>query len=99
MWRQLDIYQFKTFLHARIPRVECPEHGLLQVKVPWAEAKGRFTLPMERLIIDVLDSTARSWPSSEVFMGTGIESTLRLSSTSSAAAWTSQTGLTPVAHG
>ena len=42
------------FVHARIPRVECPEHGVLQVKVPWAEAKGRFTLLMERLNIDVL---------------------------------------------
>ena len=28
---------------ARVPRVECPEHGVLQVKVPWVEAKGRFT--------------------------------------------------------
>lgn len=54
----LDTCQFKTFLHARIPRVDCPEHGVLQVKVPWAEAKGRFTLLMERLIIDVLRECA-----------------------------------------
>ncbi|GFP37280.1 hypothetical protein HKBW3S44_00960, partial [Candidatus Hakubella thermalkaliphila] len=26
-----------TYLHARIPRVDCSEHGVLQVKVPWAE--------------------------------------------------------------
>ena len=51
IWRHLDTCQFKTFLHARVPRVECPEHGVLQVKVPWAEAKGRFTLLMERLVI------------------------------------------------
>ena len=54
VWRHLDTCQFKTFLHARIPRVDCPEHGVVQVKVPWAESKGRFTLLMERLIIDVL---------------------------------------------
>ena len=41
VWRHLDTCQFKTFLHARIPRVDCPEHGVVQVKVPWAESKGR----------------------------------------------------------
>ena len=58
VWRHLDTCQFKTFLHARIPRVDCPEHGILQVNVPWAEFKGRFTILMERLIIDVLTECA-----------------------------------------
>lgn len=53
-WRHLDTCQFKTFLHARVPRIDCPEHGVLQVRVPWAEVRSRFTLLMERLIIDVL---------------------------------------------
>ncbi|WP_243367386.1 transposase family protein [Fundidesulfovibrio soli] len=57
-WRYLDTCQFKTFLHARVSRVDCPEHGEVQVKVPWAESKGRFTLLMERLIIDVLTEHA-----------------------------------------
>ncbi len=43
-----------SYLHARIPRVACPEHGVLQVEVPWAEARSRFTLLMERWVIDVL---------------------------------------------
>ena len=54
IWRHLDSCQFKTFLHARVPRVECPEHGIVQVKVQWAEAKSRFTLLFERLAIEVL---------------------------------------------
>jgi transposase len=58
VWRHLDTCQFKTLLHARVPRVECPEHGVLQVRVPWAEARGRFTLLMERFIIDVLQQCA-----------------------------------------
>lgn len=53
-WRHLDSCQFKTFLHARIPRVECPEHGVHQVDVPWASARSRFTALMERWIIEVL---------------------------------------------
>lgn len=54
VWRHLDTCQFRTFLHARIPRVECPEHGVLQVDVPWAEARSRFTILMECMVINVL---------------------------------------------
>ena len=53
-WRHLDTCQFKTFLHARIPRVQCRDHGVKQVQVSWAEEKARFTALFERLAIDVL---------------------------------------------
>lgn len=53
-WRHLDSCQCQTHLHARIPRVDCPEHGVRQVGVPWAEPKSRFTLLFERLAIDML---------------------------------------------
>src|SRR3989304_6555929 len=29
-WRHLDSCQFKTFLHARPPRINCREHGVRQ---------------------------------------------------------------------
>jgi transposase len=54
IWRHLDTCQFKTFLHARVPRVECPTHGVKQVSIPWAEAKSRFTALFECLAIDML---------------------------------------------
>jgi transposase len=53
-WRHLDSCQFKTFLKARVPRVNCPDHGVKTVRVSWAEPKSRFTLLFERLAIDVL---------------------------------------------
>lgn len=53
-WRHLDTCQLETHLHARIPRVQCPEHGVVQAAVPWAEERGRFTLLMERFIIQAL---------------------------------------------
>ena len=53
-WRHLDSCQFQPHLHARIPRVACGEHGVVQVTVPWAELRSRFTLLFERLTIDVL---------------------------------------------
>jgi transposase len=54
VWRHLDTCQFQTHLHARVPRVECPTHGVRQVVVPWAEARARFTALMERLVIEVI---------------------------------------------
>lgn len=54
VWRHLDSCQFLTFLHARPPRVSCPEHGVRQVRLPWAEAGSRFTHLFEVLAIDVL---------------------------------------------
>ena len=53
-WRHLDTCQFQTHLHARIPRVTCPTHGVKQVRVPWAEPRARFTQLMERFVIDVI---------------------------------------------
>lgn len=59
-WRHLDSCSFQTHLHARIPRVHCPEHGVRQVRVSWAEPKSRFTALFERLAIDVLLETSVS---------------------------------------
>ncbi len=53
-WRHLDTCQFQTHLHAEIPRVQCPTHGVKQVRVPWAEPRSRFTGLLERLIIDLI---------------------------------------------
>lgn len=58
VWRHLDSCQFETLLHARIPRVRCEAHGVLQVRVPWAEPGGRFTSLFERWAIDVLQETS-----------------------------------------
>jgi transposase len=57
VWRHLDTCQFKTFLHARIPRVACPDHGVKQAQVSWAAAHSRFTALFERLAIAVLKET------------------------------------------
>ena len=53
-WRHLDSCQFVTYLHAEPPRVACPEHGVRQIRLPWAEPMARFTTLFERLAVDVL---------------------------------------------
>lgn len=50
-WRHLDTCQFQTHLHARVPRIDCPAHGVTTIAVPWAEQRSHFTLLFERLAI------------------------------------------------
>lgn len=50
-WRHLDTLQFKTLLDAEVPRVQCPEHGVAQVPVPWAEPGSGFTALFEAMAI------------------------------------------------
>jgi transposase len=56
-WRHLDHGECVTWLHARIPRVYCLEHGVRHVTIPWAPPGSRFTLAFERHAIDVLLET------------------------------------------
>ena len=53
-WRHLDTCQFRTVLVAQVPRVECAEHGVHQIAVPWAEPGSHFTALFEALVIDWL---------------------------------------------
>ena len=49
--RHLDSCQFKTFLMADVPRVNCPDHGTQTVKVPWSEPPRFFCGRLERLVM------------------------------------------------
>ncbi|WP_373691053.1 transposase family protein [Endozoicomonas sp. ONNA2] len=39
-WRNPDNCQFKTILVARVPRANCPEHGVLATRVPREAVRG-----------------------------------------------------------
>lgn len=56
-WRHLNTMEYATFVIARIPRSNCPTHGIKQIDVPWAGAKSRFTFAMEEWAIQVLQLT------------------------------------------
>jgi transposase len=53
-WRHLDTCQFKTILMADMPRIKCPEHGVVTVGVLWSEPGSGFTVLFEALVIDWL---------------------------------------------
>lgn len=46
-WRHLDFFQHQAFLHARTPRIACPDCGVKLVNVPWARPGSGFTLLFE----------------------------------------------------
>lgn len=53
-WRHLPTCQYRTILEAEVPRIECGEHGVKQVSVPWSEPGSQFTALFEALAIDWL---------------------------------------------
>jgi transposase len=53
-WRDLDLCGDQLFLHALVPRIDCPEHGVKTVVVPWATGRTEFTERFERLAIALL---------------------------------------------
>ncbi len=59
-WRHLDTCQLKTVLLADVPRVQCAEHGVVTVSIPWAEPGSGFTALFEALVINWLKQASTS---------------------------------------
>ena len=49
-WRHINFFQYRAYIHAREPRIKCPEHGIKTVKVPWARKGSGFTLSFEAMV-------------------------------------------------
>jgi hypothetical protein len=56
VWRHLNFFQYKAFIHAGVPRVSCPEHGVRAVPVPWARPGRGFTLLFEAMVVELAKS-------------------------------------------
>lgn len=51
VWRHLNFFEHVTYLHARVPRTDCPTCGIGLVSVPWARKGSGFTLLFEAFIM------------------------------------------------
>lgn len=56
VWRHLNFFQYKAFIHAGVPRVTCPAHGVHAVPVPWARPGSGFTLLFEAMVVELAKS-------------------------------------------
>ena len=52
-WRHLNFFQYKTYIHADLPRVKCGEHGVKTISVPWAREGSGFTLLFEGWVVEL----------------------------------------------
>ena len=50
-WRHLNFWQYRTFIHAKVPRVGDKDHSPRVVSVPWAREQSGFTLLFESFIV------------------------------------------------
>ena len=57
VWQHLTFFQYRTYIHARLPRVSCNEHGVHLVEVPWARQGSGFSLLMEAFILTLCKET------------------------------------------
>ena len=53
-WRHLNFFQHHCYIHALVPRVKCPEHGVKLVEVPWARKGSAFTLLFEQAALTLV---------------------------------------------
>lgn len=56
-WRHLDTMQYRTYLHARVPRVRLPTGEIVTIRVPWADRNSHHTLLFEAMAIAWLQAS------------------------------------------
>ena len=52
-WRHLDTCDVPTYVHTRLPRVQCKIHGVLSIASAWAEPGSDLTRALEAHVIDL----------------------------------------------
>lgn len=69
-WRHTDLCDYRTWVVADVPRVECSEHGIQTISVPWATDTVPYTTSFEADVISWLEHV----PVSAVARNMGISS-------------------------
>jgi len=53
-WRHLNFFQHHCYITAKVPRINCPEHGVKRVNIPWARKGSRFTMLFEQFAMTLV---------------------------------------------
>ena len=53
-WRHLNFFQYRCYIHARVPRIILPDGKVKTVDVPWGRDLNGFTLMMEGVILSLV---------------------------------------------
>jgi len=68
IWRHLNFFQYKCFLHFPTPRIECPICGIHRYSPEWTRPQSGFTLLFEAFVITLVRG---GFPFSEIEKLTG----------------------------
>lgn len=60
VWRSLDAPGAKVYITADVPRIQCPEHGVHSMEVPWAIGLSRFTTEFDMTVAWLAKQLPRS---------------------------------------
>ena len=55
-WRHMNFFQYRCYLHARVPRIKLSNGKVKQVKTPWEGNSSGFTLLFEAFILQLVKS-------------------------------------------
>ncbi len=61
-WKHLPLFHYESYIHARVPRTKCEEHGTKIVDIPWSRSDTGFTSLFE---VDV-DALCKEMPAASV---------------------------------
>jgi transposase len=61
-WRHLNFFQYKTYIHMRTPRTECPKCGERLWIPPWGREHSGFTMLFEAFVMTL----AKEMPVSKI---------------------------------
>ena len=51
VWRHLNFFQYKTYIHCKLPRTNCEDDGVLLVQAPWSTDNTGFTMLFEENVL------------------------------------------------
>jgi transposase len=53
-WRHMNFFQYRCYIHARVPRVNLGNRKIRLVKAPWEGISSHFTMVFEALLIQLV---------------------------------------------
>ena len=68
-FRHLNFFQYACYMVVRVPRINCPSDGILQIDLPWAREGADFTLLFESFAMTLV----REMPVNKVAQIIGVD--------------------------
>ena len=65
-WRHLDIWDYKSYIRSRVPRVKCADGKVRTIQTGWSDQRDRHTYSFEIKLIDTLKACKNQTKTAEL---------------------------------